>query len=267
MTRKRLLNLRKMIPSGISLTQFSTQYPGQRGSSLMRNGLQKRRRWYVFTHTACRRSLISLQLDKGASTARSDDVSSLKKAIVDFLPACDPPISRNSKTRRGFNHPYIGSLLCPTSLDWNDDEIRRELRDEVITVKHTLWPPFLYRDYAIDPDDLLDGLFESSVLLKAARHIFISPSSADEEGSRSTRAGNAALNGMTRVTPASIAYVATQVRFALSSDMVFGRKIKPAQFDLYAFYDNIIIGPSVETLDETGDDDGGTAAAILAQLR
>lgn len=225
-------------------------------------------------------------LDKGASNARSDDVASLKKAIVDFLPACDPPISRNSKTRRGFHHPYIGSLLCPTSLDWNNDAIRRELRDEVTTVKHSAYPPFLYRDYEIDSVDLVDGLFESSVLLKAARHIFVSPSSADEEGSRSTRAGNAALNGMTRITPATIAYVATQVRFALSSDAVFGRKIKSGQFNLYAFYDNIltllnqpemvartqlildywtehVLGADT---DDTDDDDGGTAAAILAQL-
>lgn len=35
-----------------------------------------------------------------------------------------------------------------------------------MTVKHNAYPPFLYRDYKIDPDDLLEGLFESSVLLK-----------------------------------------------------------------------------------------------------
>lgn len=226
-------------------------------------------------------------LDKGGSSARSDDVSSLKKAIVDFLPPCDPPIQRTSKTRRGFNHPYLGSLLCPSTLDWNDEAIRRELRDETMTVKHNAYPPFLYRDYKIDPDDLLEGLFESSVLLKVARHIFVAPSSADEECMRSTRTGNAALNGMTKITPATIAYVATQVRFALSSDTVFGRRAKNHQFDLYAFYDNILMllnRPEMEDRtqlildfwtenvfgthsDAEYDDDGGTAAAILAQLR
>ncbi|KAG8945265.1 hypothetical protein FRC04_001105 [Tulasnella sp. 424] len=227
-------------------------------------------------------------LDKGAANARSDDVASLKKAVVDFLPICDPPVSRTSKTRRGFNHPYLGSLLCPTSLNWLDDMTQRELRDEVVAVKHSDYPPFLYRDYIIDEDDLLEGLFESTVLLKAARHIFVSPSSVDEEaGSRSTRAGNAALNGMTRITPATIAYVATQVRFALSSDTIFGRKLKLRQFDLYAFYDNIlnlltrpemaartglILDLWTENVlgtysDDVDDGAGGTATAILAQLR
>lgn len=44
--------------------------------------------------------------------------------------------------------------------------IQRELRDEVTVVKHSAYPPFLYRDYDINSGDLLDGLFESSVLLK-----------------------------------------------------------------------------------------------------
>ncbi|KAG9021300.1 hypothetical protein FS837_007370 [Tulasnella sp. UAMH 9824] len=226
-------------------------------------------------------------IDKGASTARSDDVSSLKKAIVDFLPMCHPPIHRTSKLRRGFHHPFLGSLLCPSSLDWSNDQIRRELREEITPVKHTEYPPFMYRNYEIDPEDLLEGLFESSVLLKAARHIFVSPSSAEEEGSRSTRAGNALLNGMTRITPAAIAYVTTQVRFALSSDTIFGRKLNHSQFDLYAFYDNIltflnrpemavrtalildywtenVFGVDAEI---SPDEGGGTASAILAQLR
>ncbi|KIO27580.1 hypothetical protein M407DRAFT_232534 [Tulasnella calospora MUT 4182] len=230
---------------------------------------------------------IARTLDKGASSARSDDVASLKKAVVDFLPTCDPPIQRTSKTRRGFHHPYLGLLLCPPSLDWSNDEIRRELRDEITIVKHTAYPPFLYRNYEIESGDLLEGLFESSILLKAARHIFVSPSSADDECSRSTRAGNAALNGMTKITPATIAYVATQVQFALSSDSVFGKKVKNHQFDSYAFYDNILsLLGQPEMADRTQlileywtenvlgtdsdavyDDDGGTAAAILAQLR
>lgn len=47
--------------------------------------------------------------------------------------------------------------------------------------------------------------------IQAYKHIFTSPSSVDQEP-KATRSGNARIHGMTAVTPASIAYVATQVR-------------------------------------------------------
>lgn len=53
--------------------------------------------------------------------------------------------------------------------------------------------------------------------LKAFKHVFTSPSSVDKEP-KATRSGNARLHGMTRVTPGSIVYIATQVSpFHLSS--------------------------------------------------
>jgi hypothetical protein len=79
-----------------------------------------------------------------------------------------------------------------------------------------------------------------TLFMQAYKHIFTSPSSVEKEASRATRSGNARIHGMTSVTPASIAYVATQVRmlyqpicnytiiplqtrFALSSSAVFSR--------------------------------------------
>ncbi|KAG2753257.1 hypothetical protein P692DRAFT_201706212, partial [Suillus brevipes Sb2] len=44
-----------------------------------------------------------------------------------------------------------------------------------------------------------------------------------EREPKATRSGNARLHGMTSVTIGSIAYIATQVRFALSSSSVFSR--------------------------------------------
>lgn len=32
----------------------------------------------------------------------------------------NPPIGRNVKADRGFNHEVTGALLCPTGLDWSD---------------------------------------------------------------------------------------------------------------------------------------------------
>jgi hypothetical protein len=46
---------------------------------------------------------------------------------------------------------------------------------------------------------------------QAFKHIFTSPSSVDLDP-KATRSGNARIHGMTRVTTASLAYVATQVR-------------------------------------------------------
>jgi hypothetical protein len=66
------------------------------------------------------------QLQKGASGARSDDTKSLKSAIVDWLtPPGEPlvpPIARNVKVDRGFNHEVTGKLLCPAGVDWTDQE-------------------------------------------------------------------------------------------------------------------------------------------------
>jgi hypothetical protein len=57
---------------------------------------------------------------------------------------------------------------------------------------------------------------------QAYKHVFTSPSSV-EKVPKATRSGNARIHGMTSVTPASIAYIATQARFALSSASVFSR--------------------------------------------
>ena len=45
---------------------------------------------------------------------------------------------------------------------------------------------------------------------QAFKHIFTSPSSVEKEV-KATRSGNARIHGMTRVTTASLAYMATQV--------------------------------------------------------
>ncbi|KAG1888423.1 hypothetical protein F4604DRAFT_1533067, partial [Suillus subluteus] len=56
----------------------------------------------------------------------------------------------------------------------------------------------------------------------AYKHVFTSPSSVDKEP-KAMRSGNARLHGMSAVAIASIAYIAMQVRFALSSSSVFSQ--------------------------------------------
>ncbi|KAG1863140.1 hypothetical protein F4604DRAFT_1882247 [Suillus subluteus] len=158
----------------------------------------------------------NLQVGKGAAGARGDDTKTLKSAILDWLSpkgeAIQPPLHRNSKIDRGFNHELTGSLLCPC---WN-------LRSGEMLVCGDQWPIFLYANHIYDPEDPWSGLLRSRLLTCAYKHVFTSPSSVDKEP-KATRSGNAHLHGMSSVTMGSIAYIATQVRFALSASSVFSR--------------------------------------------
>jgi len=170
--------------------------------------------------------VVSESIQKGVSGARSDDTKSLKGVVIDWIAPRDgvlrPSISRNIKTNRGFHHPVTGSFLCPAGLDWNDSSVREGLKNNEITVAGDQWPLLIYADCVYDPGDPWEGLFRNKLLVWAFKHIFTSPSSVDLDA-KATRSGNARIHGMTRVTTASLAYVATQLRFALSSASVFCR--------------------------------------------
>ncbi|KAI0055415.1 hypothetical protein BV25DRAFT_1815634 [Artomyces pyxidatus] len=180
-------------------------------------------------------------IQKGASSARSDDTKSVKGPILEWITPhgqhLTPPLSRNVKVDRGFHHERTGKLLCSAGLDWNNQEIKQRLKSGEVTIAGDQWPVFLYRDYQYDSEDPWKGLFQSSLLVKAFKHIFTSPSSVEKEPT-ATRAGNARIHGMTRVTPASIAYVATQVRFALSSSSIFSRT--DTVTDSERFYNSVL---------------------------
>jgi hypothetical protein len=171
----------------------------------------------------------------------------LKSAILDWITPRGqpliPPLARNVKIDRGFHHERTGALLCPAGLDWSNTEydsdslshttfltsfrVKDKLRSGELVVSGDQWPIFLYNGYTYDSEDPWNGLFRSSLLVsvsicpstfdigcsllfKAYKHIFTSPSSVENEA-KATRSGNARIHGMTQVTPASIAYVATQV--------------------------------------------------------
>ncbi|KAH6907818.1 hypothetical protein BKA70DRAFT_1104343, partial [Coprinopsis sp. MPI-PUGE-AT-0042] len=180
-------------------------------------------------------------IQKGSAGARADDTKGLKGVILDWITprgqSLQPPLMRNVKTDRGFYHPRTGELLCPTNLDWNDTQTREALRAGGIVVSGDDWPLFLYEDYKHYPDDAWRGLFRSTLLVSAFKHIFTSPSSVDREP-RATRSGNARIHGMKNVTVPSLAYVATQVRFALSSSPTFSRT--DLVTDLERFYGSVI---------------------------
>ncbi|KAH6913576.1 hypothetical protein BKA70DRAFT_1370033 [Coprinopsis sp. MPI-PUGE-AT-0042] len=174
---------------------------------------------------------IADMITKGASSARSDDTKSLKSVIVDWITpphgALLPPLQRNIKTDRGFYHNRTGELLCPVNLDWNDPQIREQLRSGNIIPTIDQWPRFLYQNHTFNEQDPWEGLFRGGLLIsnfaQAFKHVFTSPSSVNSKEPRATRSCNARIHGMESVTIASIAYIASQVRFGLSSSPVFSR--------------------------------------------
>lgn len=68
----------------------------------------------------------TIQIQKGSSHARSDDTKSLKGTILDWITprggALNPSLAHNVKVDRGFHHDQTGALLCPTNLNWSDNE-------------------------------------------------------------------------------------------------------------------------------------------------
>ncbi|KAJ2911745.1 hypothetical protein MD484_g8668, partial [Candolleomyces efflorescens] len=185
---------------------------------------------------------IASMLQKGANSSRSDDTRSLRGAILEWIvpvqgEKLDPVLSRSSKLDRGFHHERTGLLLCPPTLDWSNKEVKTKLRNKEILPSGADWPRFLYLDEKFEKGDPWKGLFRSRILIQAFKYIFTSPSST-EDVPRATRSGNARIHGMTRVTPASLAYVATQVRFALCSSSVFSRTDRES--DSETFYQTVL---------------------------
>ncbi|KAG2049952.1 hypothetical protein BDR06DRAFT_984193 [Suillus hirtellus] len=157
-------------------------------------------------------------IGKGAACARGEDTKSLKLVIIDWIaPAVVPPLPRNSKISWGFNHPLTGRLLCPAELDWDDADTKQGLQSGELGISGDQWPLFVYANEVFDPEDPWNGLLRSRLLVNAFRHIFTSPSSVDKEP-KATHVGNTRIHGMTTVTSASVAYVATQSLLDLLED-------------------------------------------------
>ncbi|KAG2109363.1 uncharacterized protein F5147DRAFT_773175 [Suillus discolor] len=202
-------------------------------------------------------------LRQGADSARGNDTSKLKTLVSewlnrDFKP--DPPVDPEDKHSRGFTHNVCSMLLCPAELDWNDPVVRAGIRDrsEGYVVTDLSFPTFLYDKYAANPHDLEEGLFKGKILLQGYKAVFTSPSSArDVEGDgdgtdvirNNTRAKKsssgvkvkkhvAEIIKMKKVTPHSIAYIACQVRFTISS--ITSWRSVDGDFDYVQFWQTIM---------------------------
>ncbi|KJA13154.1 hypothetical protein HYPSUDRAFT_151877, partial [Hypholoma sublateritium FD-334 SS-4] len=160
--------------------------------------------------------LITTMLQKGSSSARSEDIKILKSIILDWLvvpgDTLFPPMSANVKADCGFRHDATGALLCPVGIDWNN--LEQKIKSGELKVSGEQWPIMVYASYTYNEDAPWKGLLQSSILLKVFRQIFTSRNGPRNIGMHTS---------LTSVTPASIAYAAVQARFALLSSAVFSR--------------------------------------------
>ncbi|KAG1829676.1 hypothetical protein EV424DRAFT_1470688 [Suillus variegatus] len=175
-------------------------------------------------------------MGKGASGARGNNTKMLKSAVIEWLMPRGQPLipllSRNIKSDR-----LTGALLCPADLDWLNAETKQSLKRGETAVRGDQWPMFLYAGYVYNPEAPWQGLLRSNILVFGFKHVFTSPSSMEKEP-KATCSGNAYLHGMKSVMKESLAYIATQVRFSLSSSSVFSRT--DTVTDSETFYHSIL---------------------------
>ena len=138
----------------------------------------------------------------------------------------------------GLVQPAVVSFsFLPVILYLLEYGVKEDLQNGNLIIPGDQWPAFLYAGLHFDPDDPWKGLFRNTFLVsvspfqtteytafwlnlisfKAYKHIFTLLSSV-ESVNKATQSGNAQIHGMTQVTPASIAYITTQV---LMNSIVF----------------------------------------------
>ncbi|EGO24016.1 hypothetical protein SERLADRAFT_439322 [Serpula lacrymans var. lacrymans S7.9] len=124
------------------------------------------------------------KLRKGADGAQGDDVGNLKSIIVSWIAeifsVADLTLDASDKSSCGFANDHTGHLLCPIEYDWSDSKVKTGIHDHNpdFLVTALMMPTFLYENYKMNADDMEEGLFKSTLLLKTFKFIFTSPSSA-----------------------------------------------------------------------------------------
>ncbi|KAH6869707.1 hypothetical protein BKA70DRAFT_1451784 [Coprinopsis sp. MPI-PUGE-AT-0042] len=161
---------------------------------------------------------IAAMVSKGSANACSDDTRALKAAVVDWITprggVLIPPLQRNIKADRGFHHNRTGGTIMPCYNGLAGQQCSRTAT--------------LRRDHKYDPEDPLEGLLRAPFL----------STSVERTDNRATRCSNSKIHGMSTMTIPSLAYVATQVRFALTSTATFSRT--DTITDSEKFYNSLI---------------------------
>ncbi|KAJ7743221.1 hypothetical protein B0H16DRAFT_1463856 [Mycena metata] len=165
--------------------------------------------------------------------ARTNDTAMLKNKILVLLhkdgsTPFDPPLaSTKVKAHRGMAHPTFAKALTP--MEWPASQTTwSEILEGTTTVTSDQLPVFLFpldQVFPVGADrtdavwlDVVDNALKGKVVLRSAKAMFMGPESALEgDGYHKGRPGNASIISLLSFTPRVIAWVTTQVYFALSS--------------------------------------------------
>ncbi|KAF7305333.1 Alpha-type protein kinase domain-containing protein [Mycena chlorophos] len=131
----------------------------------------------------------------------------------------------NPETRsgRGFAHDITGALLCSTKYEWEEASVRKQLRENKLSVAPNFYIRALYVDYSGDPRKIEKGFLRSKLLVKVWVAIFLA--NVDTDTDKITKAKASAskrkpvadlLRFNDRVPPRTIAYAAVMLYYALS---------------------------------------------------
>ncbi|CAE6538192.1 unnamed protein product [Rhizoctonia solani] len=183
------------------------------------------------------------KLSDGRTGAKAEDNHKVKHALP-HMREWAPSLKDQPKANRGLAHAECAFFLSPITVDWDDEQQRREfqeLSNPPMVASH--WPRLLYPNGQGNRNKPSEGLLQGELLVKAAKVILESPSSVLPSVNirpgnvRRGRKGIAAKYQLTHITPRFLAYVAVVTRFAVSAEEVFSDD--GGIFNYIDFYDQV----------------------------
>ncbi|KAF8183460.1 hypothetical protein K438DRAFT_1974943 [Mycena galopus ATCC 62051] len=122
------------------------------------------------------------KMQSGAAGAFSDDINSVRAAMVDFVnfPGAKDPLVASSRNNRGAEGEVTGPLIFPVDYDYTDPVVREKVinGDPKYKITANQWPLGVYQNSVYDPRNRGKGLFRSLSLLQTHMHLFTAPASA-----------------------------------------------------------------------------------------
>ncbi|KAJ7052991.1 hypothetical protein C8F01DRAFT_1261165 [Mycena amicta] len=180
---------------------------------------------------------IAEQISTGMDSARNDDRNTLRGCIMAIIK--QPQLA---KEQRGFRSVHTSALLLPLSLVHRAGEpsLHDEVVDGRVRIVSEQLPAFLFPPGQKNDASLLANLLTSDILIQAAKVVYHGPGAMfSGDGCRGKgKDGNAERIGLKAFTPRLVAYVACQVRFALSSVTTYNKI--DGQFDYEKFFNYIL---------------------------
>ncbi|KAF7971690.1 hypothetical protein HWV62_20140 [Athelia sp. TMB] len=161
---------------------------------------------------------IAEKMEVGRKQAIQRDVKHLKNMVPEWIIPGERLKNIDEKPTRGFNHEKTGALLCPINLDWSDSNVRSILLCGDLDLANFHWPRFLYAEHADGPNTEWRTFLRSNILVEAYKYLlFTTPLwSMSATASKEVSSVRNIFN-ISHVCATSLAYIAAQVYFALSS--------------------------------------------------